>query len=409
MMVIEKPEELRIQPLSHERTPYIADYRDDADFYAAGGMGFLGPSYAILMTTVSPIGYLDNLYLGKEAAPFTVVFFPEKVRDAVFLDNGGYEWLILTTKGDLVYGATGKRLNIPKQLASNVSEARALACAHRLYSDPGLRHVGAFRSMYMDAAIAWGGNKLVLIPVNNYAGFAIGCKEEPKTAYVKTITFPEEIVWAGQFDSPTILWILTTKKLYAMPLVSYKFQTAWLRVSPEKLHPVPVADSKPFVVMAVSTGDALVMLLDKGGIEAKLIENEWEGVAKVSDASVRLEGVEIQQGGKKPVKLMIEWPVANDRPLLALQYPGEIVIYSFDEDGAQKGVINATREVSYTLGEGDNVVGYTAVLLHGAKRYNQATKERYGVELGENVFISGIVVVTPDNKLVGVLDYEGRS
>ena len=408
MMVAAGRGDLRLRPLSYERTPYIADYSDTADFYAGEGMGFLAPRYAVLMTTLSPIGYLDRLYTGEDVKPFMVVFFPVEARDAVILDDVGTEWLLLTSKGDLVYGSAGERLEVPKQLSGNVSEARILACTHRLHHDPGLEHVGAFRSEYLDAAIAWGGDRLVIVALGNNEGFAVGCDEKPRIEYVKTVTLPEEIVWAGQYNSPTILWILTTKRLYAMPLVSYKFQTAWLHVSPEKLHPTPVADAKPFAVVASSTGSALVLLLGEDGVEARLVENEWEGVAKTGKAPVSLGGLEFERDGEKPVKIMLEQPVVGDKPLLALQYPGRVVIYSLDEEGINNGVVNATEEVSYTIRSGDDVAGYTAVLLHGDEAHDQATRERYGVGLGEDVFVSGIVVRTADGKLVGVLDYESR-
>ena len=408
MLIMGGQSGLRPMPLSYERTPYVAAYRDPADFEAASGMGFLGPSYAVLATTTSPLDYLDKLYTSGDNIPsFMVVFFPEEVRDAVFLDSTATSWLLLDSKGALVYASAGEKLSIPEQLSGNVSEARTVTCTHKLYQDPDLRHIGAFRGEYLDAALAWGGKKLVVVALGSQ-GFPASCSDEAKTAYVKTFTFPDEVLWAGQYDSPTILWVLTTGKLYAVPLVSYKFQTAWLPVSPGKLHPTPVADAEPFAVMSVSGGDALVFLLDSGSLDVRIVENKWEGIADVKEADIDLRGVEIEHGGEKPVKIMLEQPVIGDKPLLALQYPSSITVYSIDASGATSGVINASREVTYSIRSGDQVVGYTAALIHGDKAHNAATKERYGSRLGSDVFVSGIVVAAPDGRIIAVLDYEGR-
>ncbi len=410
LLVAKGRDGLRLQPFYIERTPSIAAYSEPAGLEAAAGIGFLGPSYAVIISDFSPIALLDDIYLsGEQSQPFMVVFFPYKVLDAVTIGSAAVDWVLLTSNGDVVYAPAEKRLSIPSQLSDKVSEARETTCSYKLYHDPELRHVGAFFSAvdYLNIVVAWGGKKLVLVALNGVGSLVAGCDKKPSIMYTKVITFPDDIIWAGGYDSNRILWILTAKGLYAMPVVSYKFQTAWLPVSPEKLRPVFVTEAKSFAIIGMND-DAVVLFLQNGKIVAKYVENEWEGVAKVRSYPLRLEGVRLVENGEKPVKIMILNPTSWSESLLALQYPSSVSIYSFDEDQVGEGIINATREVTYTLPKGDEIIGFTIALLHGDKEYSAVTKKRYGIELGENIFISGIVVVKPDGRLVAVLDYEGR-
>ena len=407
LLVAAKRNELHLQPLYAEKTPGMASYSEPMELGAATGIGFLGPSYAILISTFSPIAFLDDLYLSeKPLQPFMVVFFSDKVMDAVAVDSVAVNWLLLTSNGDLVYASAEKKLSIPRQFSDKVSEARESTCRYRLYHDRAMRHVGAFSSENADIALAWGGKKLVLVALSNTGGLVAGCDEKPEIKYIKVITFPDNVVWAGKYSSNTILWVLTTKALYAIPVVSYKFQTAWLPVSPAKLRPVLVAKATSFAVIDMN-GDALVLLLENGKIIGKYVENEWEGIARVKAYLLQLKGIELTENEEKPIKIMVSEPVLGDE-LLALQYPSSVSIYSINCDECAEGKISATREVAYSIPRGDQVIGYTVALLQGDEDHAAIAKKKYGVNLGENIYISGIVVTKADGRLIAVLDYEGR-
>ncbi len=392
---------------TYYRLPVLASGTEIAGGDTTPGLGLPGEDYVILPSTLDFSTLVYRYFTGDTVEPYYIAYLGTKYRDAVMLDPVGTEWAVLTRSGDLLLIPSMDRMSIPSEYTKLVREARKPECVKKLATALSAESLGVFSSEQADVILAWKANKLtILVDSMDCCGLTIRCDEKPNITIVKTFAFPEPVLWAGEYMDTQDIWVLTEGgKVYAIPIISYKFQTGYLVVSPDKIKPYLVGEADSFAVIQVSTYNPILLLAKNGKITALEIDNEWEGKILVKPIRLRIQGASIEE----PVKAIYTRD-SGDGIILAIQTTSnELHVYTVEDlnwEDENTATLVLGQEEAYKLKEGVRILGISMYTRYGDEDLAKLLQDNYGVSLGTDIKITSITALSDDGKtIIGVLDF----
>ncbi len=390
---------------TYYRLPTLASWSEITGGDTVPGLAFPGKGHLVMPMWMDLSFHAFHDFVGDTEASFYVAYFgTEGINDALMRDSAGTSWFLLTPNNSIILIPSMELIEIPPEYRELVNEARQPECVDML-ATVDAEHLGLFDSMLAEAVLAWKDNRLTILLTEEYLGFPIDCLDTPNVTLTKSLEFPEKIVWAGEYGNQEIVWVKTESSLYAVPIISYVFQTGYRVISAERIEPHLIGEASSFAVLQGSMNPPLVFLVKDGKLSVVEVINEWEGNITVRPVNLVLDGynmsdtivdIYIRESGELLLGLLME---NNDFDIYTIDD-----IEWQDEDTV---VLHLGNEELYTIEPGLEVIGFSMYIRYDDDDLRKLIIDEGGMDLGTDIKVISIVALdTNDNTVIGVLDFE---